>query len=244
MDMDASPFRVLLAEDDPVSRAFLAETIRACGAEVQACADGGTALALARSRNWDLLILDHHLPGRDGDAVLGALRAEPDAASHATPAIATSAARDAESASLLRAGFAEVLPKPMTTETLRAALRRQGCPVVESTFDDDDALRACGSAAAVTRLRKLFAEQELPRVQDELDGAGNQPELLRPTLHRLQASCGFCGARTLAAATATLQRALSAGADSGQVQAALRNFRDALASARATLRAVLEDSDA
>ncbi|MGH8155688.1 MAG: response regulator, partial [Rhodanobacteraceae bacterium] len=76
MDKDAkTPFRVLLAEDDPVSRAFLEDAIRACGGEPEACADGVSALQRARAERWDLLILDHRLPGLDGDKILAALRA-------------------------------------------------------------------------------------------------------------------------------------------------------------------------
>lgn len=241
MDKEATHFRVLLAEDDPVSRAFLAEAICACGAEAKACADGETALQFARSQAWDLLIFDHHLPGGNGDGVLTALRADPAAASRAAPAIATSAASDNEMSLLLRAGFAEVLSKPMSIETLRTALHRHGCPI-DSSLDDGDALRACGSTEAMTRLRRLFAEQELPQVQKELDRVDREPGLLRPTLHRLQASCGFCGATALALATAALQRALSNGTDDAQVQIALRNFRNALAETRATLHATLETS--
>lgn len=242
MDLDAARFRVLLAEDDPVSREFLAESVRACGAEVTICADGDTALQLARTQAWDLLIFDHHLPGRNGDAALLTLRADSGAASRAAPAIATSAARDIETESLLQAGFAEVLSKPMSSEILRAALHRNGCPV-HSPLDDGDALRACGSAEAMTRLRRLFAEHELPGLQEELDRLDGNPESLRATLHRLQASCGFCGARTLALATAGLQRALAENIDCDQVQAALQDFRDALASTRATLHAALDGTD-
>lgn len=241
--MDASRFRVLLAEDDPVSREFLTEAMRAAGADVTACGDGHAALRLARAQAWDLLVFDHHLPGRNGDAVLAALRADADAASHATPAIATSAARDSEMSTLLQAGFVEVLPKPMPVEVLRAALRRYGCHA-ETILDDREALRACGSAAAVARLRRLFAEQELPRVQEELERLGDATESLRPTLHRLQASCGFCGARPLALATAALRHALSDSADAARVRDALRDFRHALAETRASLEAELQAADA
>lgn len=234
MDTDIRQFRVLLAEDDPVSREFLAEAVRGCGAEVTDCVDGNAALDLARAQAWDLLILDHHLPGRNGDSVLADLRAGPDAVSRTTPAIATSAARDAEMATLLAAGFAEVLPKPMPTEILRAALRRHGCPV-EFPLDDEDALRACGSAAAVARLRRLFANEELPKVQDELDRVDYDPQSLRPILHRLIASCGFCGAVALAQASATLHRALTTGTGTIEIRAALENFRDTLAETRAAL---------
>lgn len=241
MDKDATRFRVLLAEDDAVSREFLREAIRACGAEVMDCADGAHALALARAQHWDLLILDHQLPAMTGDAILAALRGDHHAASHATPAIATSAAPDAATARLSRAGFAEVLAKPMDLATLRAALRRHGCIPPRPPLDDDGALRACGSPQAVARLRRLFAEQELPKVQSEFDRLAQDPQALRPTLHKLRASCGFCGAQALAQASAALHRVLATGTDDGNaVQAALTAFRQALAETRAALHAELE----
>jgi CheY-like chemotaxis protein len=239
----AMPFRVLLAEDDPVSRAFLAEGIRACGADLVDCGDGDAALRLARAHVFDLLILDHHLPGRNGDAVLAALRDGCDAASRSAPAVATSAARDAEAAALLQAGFVEVLPKPLALEVLHHALRRHGC-ITDSTLDDAGALRACGSKDAMIRLRRLFFEQELPRVQEELDNTDGDPQSLRPLLHRLQASCGFCGARKLASATATLQRALATDVDATSTQAALQDFRGALAETRASLHTAMAEADA
>jgi CheY-like chemotaxis protein len=241
LDTETVRFRVLLAEDDPVSRVFMREACRACGATITDCADGRQALAMARADAWDLLILDHHLPGLDGHAILAALRAEPDAASHATPAIATSAAAETTTATLRHAGFAEVLPKPMRIGTLRAALRRHGC-VVDAELDDEDALRACGSPAAVTRLRRLFAEQELPRIHDEFERLGDDLQSLQPMLHRLRASCGFCGARALAEASATLQRALASGVDAGRLEAARELFRVALADTRAALHAHLDRS--
>ncbi len=236
MDKDANRFRVLLAEDDPVSREFLAEALHACGADVTACTDGGTALELARAQTWDLLVLDHHLPGHYGDDVLVRLRTDPCAASQATPAIATSAARGIDLTSLLDAGFVDVLSKPMSVKTLRATLYKHGF-MADSSLDDDGALRACGSTVAVARLRRLFAEQELPKVQAALESADGNPRSLLPTLHRLPASCGFCGARALARASAALHRALATGASSADVQSALEAFRNALTTTGAALHA-------
>lgn len=241
MDKEARQFRVLLAEDDAVSRAFLCEAIRACGGEPTACVDGPSALDQARIRDWDLLIFDHHLPGLDGDAILAALRGDPDAAARRVAAIATTAEPDTARAALLQAGFAEVLPKPLPVEALRAALARHHCHV--DPLDDDGALRACGSASALEHLRRLFAEQELPRVQEELDGHGDDPGTLRPTLHRLRASCGFCGASALARASKALHDALSAGGDPGRVDASLQAFGRALRETRAALHAKLDSGN-
>lgn len=232
--MDAQPCKVLLAEDDPVSREFLVEALQACGAAVTACVDGHAALAAATAQAFDLLILDHQLPGCTGDAVLRALRADRGAASQATPALATSAEHGALVAILSRAGFAEVLAKPLALDALAAALRRHGIPASTSpTIDHAAALRSCGSSAVATRLRRLFASEELPRVEAELARAAD-PQELRPMLHRLHSACGFCGATRLAQAGTALQCALAAGNDA-DVGPALLAFRTALATTRATL---------
>lgn len=235
MDKDATRFRVLLAEDDTVSREFLCEAIRACGGDPVACADGLVALAHAREGKWGLLILDHHLPGMTGDAVLAALRAEPGNIP-LPPALATTAEPDGARAMLLDAGFAQVLPKPVSLETLRTVLASFGCEA--NPLDDDDALRACGSLSAVERLRRLFTEQELPRVQDEFDRHAGDPQALRPILHRLLASCGFCGAARLARACSTLHDALTSD-EPGRIATAMRGFAKALRETRESLHASL-----
>lgn len=236
MDKDAARFRILLAEDDTVSREFLCEAIRACGGDPTACADGPTALTQARDGNWNLLILDHQLPGMNGEAVLAALRADPGEAVPFPPALATTAEPDSARAMLLSAGFAQVLPKPVSLEGLRAALVPFGCEA--DPLDDDGALHVCGSLSAVERLRRLFAEQELPRIQDEFEQYAEDPQALRPTLHRLLASCGFCGATALAHACSALHDALASG-DASRIDAAMHGFGNALQETRESLHATL-----
>lgn len=236
IDKDATRFRVLLAEDDAVSREFLCEAIQACGGDPTACSDGPAALARAREGHWHLLVLDHHLPGMNGEAVLGALRADPGEAAAVPPALATTAEPDGVRALLLEAGFAQVLAKPISLEALRAALARFGCAV--DPLDDGNALRACGSLSTVKRLRRLFAEQELPRVRDELERSAGDPQALRPTLHRLLASCGFCGATALARACKALHDALASG-DASRIDPAMQGFAEALRETRETLHSKL-----
>lgn len=241
MEMETWRFMVLLAEDDAVSRIFLSEAIKACGGNVLACADGPLALARARAVRFNLLILDQHLPGMDGDAILRAVRGDPAAAAHGTPAIATTAAPDTSYRALLAAGFAEVLPKPLTLDALGAALHRQGCDA--RLLDDAGALSACGSPSAVLRLRRLFAEQELPRIQREFEHHGDDHHALRPTLHRLRASCGFCGTPVLARASEALHHALALQQGHDRVEAALHAFGAALRETRAALRAHLDEAE-
>ncbi|MBL3681183.1 response regulator transcription factor [Leucobacter aridicollis] len=67
---------ILIAEDDPHITSFVARGLRAAGYDTTAAADGDTALILARSGSFDLVLLDIGLPGIDGFTVLSQLRGE------------------------------------------------------------------------------------------------------------------------------------------------------------------------
>src|SRR6478752_2784068 len=66
--------RVLLIEDKKKTAAFLAKGLREDDLDVEIAHDGETGLDLARTRKFDLLIVDVMLPNKDGWAVVGELR--------------------------------------------------------------------------------------------------------------------------------------------------------------------------
>lgn len=237
MHADPRPPVVLLAEDDPISREFLASALHACGVAAEVLNDGVQVLEFARTHACSLLILDQNLPGLTGTEILRQLELASRATrSERAPAIAITAAPDELSPQLLAAGFAEVLPKPITGAAIRAALQRHHqLPV--AVLDDDAAIAACGSPDVGRRLRRLFLDQELPAVLAEFDARRDDLARLRPTLHRLRASCGFCGAPELAGAAAALHRALVAGEPASGAAA---RFRAQLARTMAALRAKLD----
>jgi HPt (histidine-containing phosphotransfer) domain-containing protein len=174
------------------------------------------AVQLAHVHALDLLLLDARMPGLDGAATLGAIRAGHGASRHA-PALATTADADPAQHALLRAaGFDEVLAKPIAIAALRAALARH---LPAATVSDGDgtgmdrrqALRAVGgNRATAAALRELFLREldDLPREFAEIMRAGD-PAALRDRLHRLDASAGFCGAPAVVRAAATLRTALA-----------------------------------
>ena len=67
--------RILIVEDEPRIRAFLARAFEAEGFPVDVVEDGENGLALALSGSYVLVILDLLLPGRDGLDVLRELHA-------------------------------------------------------------------------------------------------------------------------------------------------------------------------
>jgi DNA-binding response OmpR family regulator len=69
---------VLLVDDEPDIRRILQFTLAAEGYEVSTAGDGDEAVAMAEELCPDVMILDVMMPGRDGFAVLEAVRANPE----------------------------------------------------------------------------------------------------------------------------------------------------------------------
>ncbi|MCU0780044.1 MAG: heavy metal response regulator transcription factor [Akkermansiaceae bacterium] len=66
--------RVLIAEDDPNSLAFLTKGLAENGFVVDAAANGAAAWQSLRETAYDLIVLDVMMPGMDGWTVLAKLR--------------------------------------------------------------------------------------------------------------------------------------------------------------------------
>ena len=66
--------RILIAEDDPASLDLVQSYLESTGYEVGVAQDGNRALNMAGSGEFDLLLLDIHMPLYDGQEVLQKLR--------------------------------------------------------------------------------------------------------------------------------------------------------------------------
>jgi DNA-binding response OmpR family regulator len=71
---DCHTMRVLLVEDEPNAAAVLAKGLREQTYAVDIAADGDTAIFQAGTTDYDVIILDVMLPGKDGFAVCRAIR--------------------------------------------------------------------------------------------------------------------------------------------------------------------------
>jgi len=68
------PARILLVEDDDRLAALVAEALRKAGYAVECCGDGAEGEARLRAEPYDVVLLDGHLPGKDGFDVLRDVR--------------------------------------------------------------------------------------------------------------------------------------------------------------------------
>jgi len=113
--------RVLLAEDNAVTRHFFVKTLEKLGLEVKAVTNGEAALEEALSRPFDLLLLDIRMPGLSGLEVARRLRA----AGFQAPILAITAHAVSEvEAESLRAGMDGFITKPISREELFRHLSR------------------------------------------------------------------------------------------------------------------------
>jgi DNA-binding response OmpR family regulator len=223
--------RILLVEDDPVSRTFLAAAAGGLPARVQAVDSCAGALRSEQAAPCDLWLIDANLPDGDGASLLVTLREH----ARATPALAHTASGDPADHQVLRAaGFADVLVKPLSIEALHAAIRRAfGRPLAVAdgepepypalpAWDDAAALSALkGEQAHVLALRRLFLD-ELPGQCRAIERAlvDGDASAAAGVLHRMRASCGFVGAAELGEAVRRLESDPRLGPGSERFRAA------------------------
>ncbi len=113
--------RVLLADDDALSRDFLREALEALGCTVHAVVDGREAIEAMQVESYDFVVTDLRMPREDGMAVLTASR-ELDAERPVVLVTAHGAMHVAVEA--MREGAADVLEKPVALEALEVLLER------------------------------------------------------------------------------------------------------------------------
>jgi DNA-binding response OmpR family regulator len=121
--------RILVAEDETGISSFLERGLRANGFAPTVVGDGASALALARTGEFDLLVLDLGLPTRDGLSVLEELRG----GGNAIPVIVlTARSEPGDTVIGLDRGADDYVTKPFRFEELlariRARLRREAAP--------------------------------------------------------------------------------------------------------------------
>jgi two-component system, cell cycle response regulator len=115
--------RILVAEDDKVSRLMLEKTLHQAGYEVAAVEDGESALnELAKAEPPRLALLDWVMPGRDGLSVCRAIREHTERA-YTYLILLSSKETKADIVEGLQAGADDYLTKPFDIEELKARLR-------------------------------------------------------------------------------------------------------------------------
>ncbi len=112
--------KVLIVEDDPVSREVSVAMLQQAGLQVDVADDGVQALGKTRQQPYDLILMDMQMPHMNGMDATRAIRSEP--LNRGTPILALTAnAFDDDRQLCLRAGMNGHLTKPIDAERLIGA---------------------------------------------------------------------------------------------------------------------------
>ena len=113
--------RVLVADDNPVSRELIREILENNDCEVIEAGDGREALDKVREHRPDLALLDIQMPVMDGNAVVREIRADPQLSK--LPVVALTAyAMQGDREKALALGFNFYITKPIDIPAFRAAV--------------------------------------------------------------------------------------------------------------------------
>jgi CheY-like chemotaxis protein len=123
--------RILIADDNAVSRELLRHILKGACDEIMEASEGWEALQKVAEARPDLVLLDLEMPRLDGYAVLRRLREDPRLAGTRVVAV-TARAMQGDREQALAAGFDGYITKPINAVEVRRCVGRM-------TAKDDDA---------------------------------------------------------------------------------------------------------
>ncbi len=219
IDKPLSDMRVLAADDNEVNRLFLEGILSSKVHQLQVVSDGTEAIAAGKQAQWDMILLDLHMPGADGIDVMQALVQESDTAEKASKTlyvVITADARKSEQDRMLQLGFHGFLSKPISGEALISGLSaindHPGEPVtiarsrqaVNTVLDDKSALDVLHQdRKMLTKMRLQFVD-ELPASLNRVTAALSHPDSAEhrreiwDAVHKMAGGCAYTGAIQLA----------------------------------------------
>lgn len=190
--------RILVIEDDDISRRFMTEALSLLPHECRSCAGFSEAVRLIRRQRFDLVVSD--INAVDGTLLDHAAQLPENCrilavSADMTPALA---------ARLRLIGIGDVLAKPMGVAALHQAVNRllaagAGENAPHPFWNHAVAMAALGEDERILATLKDMFKTELPLFTEQIDRAfqAGEFEEMRATLHKLKASCGFLGAERL-----------------------------------------------
>ncbi len=218
---------ILIAEDHPVNRKMMAVLMERAGAEYTLCADGLEVLdALQSDEDFDLILMDLHMPNLDGFDTTGAIRALPSPLARIPIIAVTADALSGDREKCLAAGMDDYLAKPVRLTDLQQVISRTLAaaflPAEEhpatlehrdtSDFDAEALMADLGGAENAVLLIHEFADSlhaELNRIEQALKSG--EHSAAGHAAHRVKGSARTLRCGQLAAQLERVERLSRAG---------------------------------
>lgn len=223
--------RILVAEDSRVNQEVAVATLQKLGWSVDVVGDGHAACEATLSQNYDLVLMDHQMPGLDGLEATRRIRGR-EQGKRRIPIIAMTAsvlAGDREAC--IQAGMDGYVPKPFAMADLENAIApysavsavpagirlSSGNVAAPSRLDQNikarlDALAAELDNSVISTMIHGYLE-DAPLIRQRLSEAllGEDFKLVEQFAHALRSSSATMGAMRLAGLCAEVERAAASG---------------------------------
>ncbi len=117
---------ILVAEDNAINQRVVFRMLERAGHTVTVVANGGQAVQAFRDHEFDVALMDVHMPGIDGLVATASIRAlEADTGDHLPILALTASALDGDQQAFLAAGMDGYIAKPIHRDALLAAIQEQ-----------------------------------------------------------------------------------------------------------------------
>ncbi len=210
------PLRILLAEDNATNRKLALYFLQRLGYSANSAANGREALAALQKQDYDLLLLDVHMPEMDGLETARRIVAEWPAERRPRMVAMTASAMPGDRELCMAAGMDDYLSKPLRMPALVAMLERT-IEVVAQAGSEPAAQRLVPPDALDGMLANLggdtaFLQQLLQDFQADAaellaELQSNDRERVQRAAHTLKAHAAEFGATEVAEACRTLEQA-------------------------------------
>jgi signal transduction histidine kinase/CheY-like chemotaxis protein/HPt (histidine-containing phosphotransfer) domain-containing protein/PAS domain-containing protein len=227
--------RVMIAEDDPTNQIMLESMLKEMGFWVDCASNGQEALDLLDRHQYDIALLDIHMPKIDGLEVARRVRSRVDGVLSTYLIAVTASTLRGDQDRCRAAGFNDYLSKPVRRPTLRRAISSALSQIEQSAGPSEahqagrDASAACLDTQEIYQLLSTggISGQKLVQTliptyisdaQAIVDGlrsaaAARDRETIASLLHRLKSSSALVAAQKLSRSCAELEQALERIAD-------------------------------
>ena len=122
--MPLSRPRILLAEDIEVNARIAIHQLKKLGYEADIVRDGRQVVDAVGTREYDIILMDCHMPDMDGLEASREIRRREGSARRLRIIAMTASALPSDREKCLAAGMDDFITKPVKAEALRAALER------------------------------------------------------------------------------------------------------------------------
>ena len=215
---DRKGFRILVAEDNRTNQMVAAGMLAMNGCSCEFASNGREALDAARTREFDLILMDCSMPEMDGYEATAHIRVHEQETGRRTPLVAMTAnTQRGDAEKCLAAGMDDYLAKPITLVELRQKLERwlplgdelRSAAALAERAEDLNADAAIDQTIFV-KLREIMGPslqqavtpflEDTPQYLSDLETAvlAGDSEATRAKAHAIKGSSGNLGATLLA----------------------------------------------